>query len=90
MPCARASPDAESAQRGFLLTGDPKQSLLSTLRAGPRSHRGWSRPKKLCADNVSHLRRIDLLEGLVARRIALLEEGIQIRRENSGRLPLGP
>jgi PAS domain S-box-containing protein len=80
--------DAESAQRGFLLTGDEsnlgfysasKTALASSLVAA----------KKLCADNVSQLRRIELLEGLIARRIALLEDGIQVRRDSPGRLPLG-
>src|SRR6185436_19372468 len=50
--------DAESAQRGFLLTGDESNlSFYSASKAALASR--LVAVKKLCADNVSQFRRID-------------------------------
>jgi len=79
--------DAESAQRGFLLTADESYLAPYTASRATLAARLVS-IKQLTSDNPTQHSRIAEVEALIARRIALLEAGIQARRATSGSLRL--
>jgi PAS domain S-box-containing protein len=79
--------DAETAQRGFLLTADesylvPYAECRATLASRLES------VKQLTLDNASQRSRVTEVEALIAQRVALLEAGIQARRATAGPLQL--
>lgn len=72
--------DAESAQRGYIITGDdnylePYTAARSTLDQTAQ------RLERLTADNPSQQLRADRLQDKVDARMATMAEGIQLRRE---------
>ncbi|WP_342377016.1 methyl-accepting chemotaxis protein [Myxococcus stipitatus] len=72
--------DAETGQRGFLLTGEepylePYQQALSTLRQDQNLLRD------ALAAYPDQRNRLVRLEPLIVSRLALLEEGIRLRRQ---------
>ena len=72
--------DAETGQRGYLLTGlesylEPYTSALTAIDKDMRKVRD------LTKDNAQQQRRLDALELLVAPRLALISETIELRRE---------
>jgi len=78
---------AETGQRGFLLTGDeifldPYHASRAELAAHV------ARVLKLAGDDASQVERIGQIDALIARRVALLEDGIVARRAIPGRLYL--
>ncbi|HVB34489.1 MAG TPA: CHASE3 domain-containing protein [Patescibacteria group bacterium] len=71
--------DAETGQRGFLLTGEtsylqPYNSALAHLNSD------FDRARKLTADNPSQQRRLARMSPLIAAKLAELKETIGIRR----------
>src|ERR1700674_3250807 len=72
--------DAETGQRGYLLTGD--DSYLEPYHAAIRNlDRVVSHLKDLTSDNPNHQKRILALEPLVERKIAELQRTIDLRKE---------
>jgi len=72
--------DAETGQRGFLLTGDdaylePYRNAINNL------DRVISELKNSTADNPNQQRRIKLLRGLVEKKIAELQKTIDLRKK---------
>jgi PAS domain S-box-containing protein len=72
--------DAESAQRGYTLTGE-----ASYLEPYERAHRDvdglLQGLRRLTADNPQQQRRLDLLEPIVAQRLTLSGEIVSLRRD---------
>jgi signal transduction histidine kinase len=78
--------DAETGERGFLLTGDdaylaPYQSAADELPDDLR------RVRRLTADNPEQQASADDLDRLAARKIELLHESIHVRREMGSVVP---
>ncbi len=76
--------DAESDQRGFIITGSeqylgPYQTALRTVNDA------LSELRRLTKDNPEQQRRLDVLEPLMADRLAVLKEGID-RRDQAASL----
>ena len=74
--------DAETGQRGFLITGqedflEPYQQALARLDQQVRTL------KDKTQDNPRQQARIEELEGLTAERLALLRQGINLRRKSA-------
>jgi signal transduction histidine kinase len=68
----------ESQQRGFLLTGETRH--LEEYRANRVELEQYVRRiVELTADSPAQQRRIDTVRPLLAARLALLEEGVQLR-----------
>lgn len=72
--------DAETGQRGYILTGmerflGPHEKALASIDAAVKELR------KLTADNANQQRRLAVLESLVASRLEVLREGIELRRQ---------
>src|SRR5712691_890624 len=72
--------DAETGQRGYLLTGverflEPYIAALRSIDADLRDVR------KLTADNPNQQRRLDALEPLVAAKLAVLKETIDLQKQ---------
>ena len=71
--------DAETGQRGFLITGD--ETYLEPYRsAHARLPQDWAALGTLVADNPVQVRALQKLQPLLDARIAKLEEGITLRR----------
>ncbi|MBN4059189.1 CHASE3 domain-containing protein [Endomicrobium sp. AH-315-J14] len=71
--------DAETGQRGFLITGFER--YLAPYRMGKKQIPiDLARLRKLTDDNPAQQRRLDLVVPLVEARLALLEETIALRR----------
>jgi PAS domain S-box-containing protein len=73
--------EAESAQRGYFITGEVSfweeyHKIISTLQAN------LSRVRALTADNPAQQRRLDVFDPLIARRLALLEELIDLQKDH--------
>lgn len=69
---------AESGQRGHLLTGDP--TFLESLRLALQGQESIRHSlRRLTADNPTQQARLDTLDRLVAERLAALQEVIRIR-----------
>ncbi len=72
--------DAETSQRGYLITG--LESYLGRYRDAIASlPRHISRLRDLTKDNPPQQKNLDELEALAKTRLALLAEGIQVNRE---------
>ena len=70
---------AESAQRGYLLTG--KDDFLSVRnQALEKSGTAALTVKNLIADNPDQQRRMSHLEELIATRISIMQEGVRLRQ----------
>ncbi|MBD2777619.1 sensor histidine kinase [Iningainema tapete] len=72
--------DAETGQRGYLITGDdkylqPYRSAISNITKNINSL------KKLTTDNPNQQRKISTLEQAIATKLAELENTIKLRRE---------
>jgi PAS domain S-box-containing protein len=76
---------AEASQRGFMLTGDETYlKPYGASRSQISAYEGHLR--SLVSDRVSQLERVDQIEGLIRRRLALLDAGIDARRAAPDRL----
>lgn len=71
--------DAETGQRGFVITGEERY-LAPYNDALLRVQPAISEIKKLTADNPNQQRRIDMLNPLVATKLAELQAVIDVRR----------
>jgi K+-sensing histidine kinase KdpD len=72
---------AESGQRGYILTGD--EEYLEPYRAGlDQVHRDIEGVRKLTSDNPGEQEAIHRLEPLVAARIAGFAERIEVRKRS--------
>ncbi|WDT76864.1 MAG: CHASE3 domain-containing protein [Candidatus Manganitrophus sp.] len=72
--------DAETGQRGYIITGDekflePYQAAISHLDPAIQSLR------KLTADNPTQQLKVDTLEQLIERRFRSLKEGLDLRTD---------
>jgi len=71
---------AETAQRGYLLTGDER--FLRDSRAAQAQVTGWHEKLiVLMADNPEQQQRIQQLETVIAQRLAVLNDRIKLRQE---------
>ncbi|HEY5374272.1 MAG TPA: CHASE3 domain-containing protein [Polyangiaceae bacterium] len=71
--------DAETGQRGFLITGD--ESFLDPYtRALPDIAKVASEVRTLTADNETQQRRLSALQPLIDDKLAVLKRGIEVRR----------
>jgi PAS domain S-box-containing protein len=73
--------EAESAQRGYFITGEGSfweeyHKIISTLQAN------LARVRALTADNPAQQRRLDVLDPLIARRLALLEQLLGLQKDH--------
>jgi methyl-accepting chemotaxis protein len=72
--------DAETGQRGFIITGD--ETYLDPYRAALVSIGKLSTElRALTVDNASQQRRVDALEPLIAEKLAELRQSIELRRQ---------
>ena len=71
--------DAETGQRGFLLTG-LEPYLDPFIRGSREVDKAVDRVKELTADNARQQKRIDALRPLTAAKLAVLQETIDLRR----------
>ncbi len=69
--------NAESAQRGFLLSRDTVY-LTPSRQAGDTARRLLASLRTLTADNAGQQRRLDLLDRLVVARLGLLGSGVAL------------
>jgi PAS domain S-box-containing protein len=74
--------DAETGERGFLLTGQDEYLRPFEL-AVPRLHERLARLAPGIADNPEQLDRVRKLQTMAAARVALLEARIDFRRRNA-------
>jgi methyl-accepting chemotaxis protein len=75
--------DAETGQRGYLLTGEDKY-LKPYLAAVETEGQTTQELRKLTVDNPNQQRNLDKLEPLVAAKLAELKETIELRRGAKG------
>jgi len=79
--------DAETGQRGFLLTGE--DSYLAPYNSGIKEvGLNIDRLRELTADNPNQQRRLAKLETLVAAKLSELDETIRLRRQSGERAAL--
>lgn len=64
--------DAETGQRGYILTRD-SAFLGAYSTAGPELYQTNQRLRKLVADNVNQVKRLALLDSLILKRRVLLD-----------------
>jgi two-component system cell cycle sensor histidine kinase/response regulator CckA len=67
--------DAESSQRGFLLSGD-RAYLAACVTALPQAQERARKLRSLTSDNPEQQHRLDILEPLLARQFAALRAAI--------------
>ena len=72
--------DAETGQRGYLITGDPKY-LEPYDAVVARVRERFRRLKELTADNPDQQERLGALERVAAARLGELDETIRLRRD---------
>jgi PAS domain S-box-containing protein len=73
--------DAETAERGYIITGD--ESYLEPYNpAAADISQTVARLQQLMADNPGQQRRIENLERLIAQRMAVLNQAVQRRRDS--------
>lgn len=70
--------DAETGQRGYLLTGN-KVFLSPYYGARERVNNLYNSIKKLTADNAYHQRKIDELKDILDTRLNIIEKTIDVR-----------
>jgi PAS domain S-box-containing protein len=72
--------DAETGQRGYLLTGD--DAYLDTYRVSIKNiDQVTGRLKDLTSDNPNQQKRIQILEPLIENKLAELQSTIELRRQ---------
>jgi len=72
--------DAETAQRGYLLTGDAQ--FLNDCTNAQAQVSGWvEKMRDYFSDNPAQLQRLDKLQSLISQRLAMLNERIKLRQE---------
>jgi CHASE3 domain sensor protein len=72
--------DAETGQRGYLITGD--QRYLEPYESAVKQvHGRFERLREMTADNPAQKARTDRLKGMIDDRLAELDETIQLRRD---------
>jgi PAS domain S-box-containing protein len=72
--------DAETSQRGFLLTGDER--FLIDCQAAQSKIGGWlEKIRQLTRDNSRQQQRLAALESLITQRLAVLNSRIKLRQE---------
>jgi signal transduction histidine kinase/CHASE3 domain sensor protein len=72
--------DAETGERGYIITGqedylEPYQSAMQNVS------RALGELRRLTADDPVQQRRLGLLDPLLAERLAVLKQGIEVRRQ---------
>jgi PAS domain S-box-containing protein len=72
--------DAETSQRGFLLTDD-KQFLQDSKKAQAQIVQWTEKIRRLTADNPEEQQRLDKLEPLISQRLAMINDRIKLRQE---------
>jgi PAS domain S-box-containing protein len=72
--------DAETSQRGFLLTGD-ERFLQDSQKAQAQIAEWTGNIRKLTADNLEQQQRLDKLEPLISQRLIMLNSRIKLRQE---------
>jgi len=73
--------DAETKQRGFLLTGD--EQFLNECQAAQTRISGWADDiNQLAQDNPEQQQRLEKLRVLISQRLAVLNDRIKLRQEN--------
>jgi len=71
--------DAETGQRGFLITGDP--AYLEPYHAGVAAiHEQVGQLKELTRDNATQQQRLDEIRPLIERKLAELRRTIELRQ----------
>ncbi len=79
--------DAETGERGYVLTGD--ESYLGPYNgAASKALENSKDLREMTADNPVQQRALDRLEPVIATRLAMLQHGIELRRQ--GGLALAP
>jgi PAS domain S-box-containing protein len=73
--------EAESAERGYIITGDPSY-LSSYHSAAQKVPQNIAKVRELTADNATQQLRLNALEGLIARRFAVLEDAVRSRKDS--------
>ena len=73
--------EAESAQRGYIITGDDayQKSFRNAVESARQEEQ---RIRQMISDNAIQRRAMDGVERLLAEKFAALEEAIEIRRES--------
>ena len=75
--------DAETGQRGFVITGDPQ--YLQPYASGTAAVRSdLDRVRSLTRDNPAQQRRLDTLDALATAKLAELDKTIALRRRSGG------
>ena len=78
--------DAETEQRSYLLTGDER--FLKDSQAAQAQVDGWLKQlRALIANNPEQRRRLDKIEPLISRRLAILNSRIKMRQEQGFKPP---
>jgi len=72
--------DAETAQRGYLLTGDDV-FLKDSTNARAQVNAWVEKLRSDVSDNPEPLQRLDKLQPLISKRLAMLNDRINLRRE---------
>lgn len=73
--------DAETAQRGYLLTGDDR--FLTDFQKAQSQIIAWIQEvQKLTSDNAEQQRHLEELNSLIRRRLALLNNRITLRQKH--------
>jgi methyl-accepting chemotaxis protein len=74
--------DAETGQRGYVITGD--EAFLEPYRSGSGDVANQVKElRKLTADNPNQQKRIDSMEPLIAAKLAVLKQTIDLRAKGS-------
>jgi len=73
--------EAESVQRGHVLTGEGSYSE-QYHEVVPKLHANMVRLRTLTADNPSRQRNLDALDRLIAERLALLDQLIELQKSH--------
>jgi len=72
--------DAETSQRGYLLTGDP--SFLKDSQDAQAQIGGWeNQVHAMVQDNPQQEQRLEAIDGLITQRLAVLNNRIKLRQE---------
>ena len=80
--------DAETGQRGYLLTG--QENYLEPYNSAiPAIDKDLRKARDLTKDNGQQQRRLDALEPVIASRLALISESIELRRSKGERAAVG-
>jgi methyl-accepting chemotaxis protein len=75
----QALTDAETAQRGFMITGD--EAYLEPYHSGvPAAEQYVGEVRHLTSDNPHQQDRLDILEPLLAQRLNSLKDGIEVEK----------